>query len=844
MFILHMACREMRAAWRQLALFFLCIAVGVAAIVSVRSFTEQFARSLARQARAIAGGDVRVARNRPWTSEARNAVDRGLASAQVAIDYTETIETQTMVRAEADDTVRPTMVDLRAVQSRYPLYGDVRLSDGRPYAHAMLADRGAIVSASLLPRLGLQVGDRIRIGTLTFTIRAAAERVPGNGLNFSPMPRVLVDYDTAAAAGLTGFGSRVRYSWLFKTVAGQETTLTRSIWAEARQTKPGLAIENYRYVENWLSRSVNSVDGFTALVGLSVLVLGGIGVGSATRVFIQQRLQTIAILKCLGGRNSQVLAAYLTQGVALSIAGSLFGLLLAYGVSALGVKQVAAFVPLDLQAGLTWRASLQGVSIGVLVALLFSVPPLIEIRHVKPALVLRRESGRRPFDWIQLGARAVLMLALLTMAAWEAGSYRRVAVFAGGLAGTGLVLQLAGLSLTAVVRRIGHLPSFVLRHGIGSLHRPGNQTPVILFAVGLGALFLIAVRIHQINLMAEYRLDLGALTADMFLIDIQPDQRANALDTLGKLGATDVTVVPVVRARLVGAERTNPLRGRDEQVRRQFGGEWRLTYRDRLESAETIVAGSFWDAAASDRPEVSIEDDIAKMLDVEVGDSLVFDLLGRRITAPVTSLRQVDRASRSLSWLTRFEIVFRPGVLDAAPHVFVCSLKAPPPGTARAKLQNALVERCPNVTVIDALDDIDEIRRRVNALSLAVSLLGGFVYACGVLILVGSIAMTKFQRLYEAAILKTLGARKGLIVKVAVVEYGVLGLLAGAIGSAASVGVTWAMTEYGRMETPWHPRPSVNVIGVAATAVLVTIVGVLASWDVIRKKPLGTLREQ
>jgi putative ABC transport system permease protein len=241
---------------------------------------------------------------------------------------------------------------------------------------------------------------------------------------------------------------------------------------------------------------------------------------------------------------------------------------------------------------------------------------------------------------------------------------------------------------------------------------------------------------------------------------------------------------------------------------------------------------------------VSIEDDVAKMLDVEVGDSLVFNLLGRRISALVTSVRQIDRASRSLSWLTRFEIVFRPGALEAAPHVFVCALKGPPPGPARAKLQNALVERCPNVTVIDALDDIDELRRRVSALSYAVSALGGFVYVCGVLILVGSIAMTKFQRLYEAAILKTLGARTRVIVQVAMVEYGILGLLAGLVGSAASIGVTWAMTEYGGIETPWHPRPAINAIGVGVTTLLVAIVGVLASWDVIRKKPLGTLREQ
>jgi putative ABC transport system permease protein len=299
-------------------------------------------------------------------------------------------------------------------------------------------------------------------------------------------------------------------------------------------------------------------------------------------------------------------------------------------------------------------------------------------------------------------------------------------------------------------------------------------------------------------------------------------------------------LLPLARGRFVDYRRAD---GRPMRAPRGFG-EWRLSSRGALESFETITAGRFWSDATPGSPEVSLDERFADGLGIHVGDVMTFEIGGRRIETPVTSLRRAERRMRSLASYARFDILLRPGTLDGSPYMLIGTLKGPADRAARAALQNAFMEQFPNVTLIDALDDIEEIRARVDEVSFGVSILGGFVFASGTLILVGSIAMTKRQRLYEAAILKTLGAKKKTIAAITLVEYGVLGLLAGVIGSAGAIGVTWAMTRFGRSGVVWHAHPLVNVAGVIVTMVLVTIVGQAASWDVMMKKPLGILREE
>jgi putative ABC transport system permease protein len=374
---------------------------------------------------------------------------------------------------------------------------------------------------------------------------------------------------------------------------------------------------------------------------------------------------------------------------------------------------------------------------------------------------------------------------------------------------------------------------------------PRESTKAVLFAVGIGTLFLVSVRQQQVNFQAAYSDDLSTLSADMFAIDIQPDQRAATEAAFTTLGARDDRLVPVVRTRIVSLK-WGPAehRGTPQEALKRVLGDRRVSYSATKNGSDTIVAGKFWDATASSQAEVSIEEDAAHYMMVEVGDTITFEIAGRRIDATVTSLHKLERRTRQLSWLTRFDILFRPGTLESAPHMFVAAARGPAAGPDRARLQNAFLEAFPNVTLVDALDDITEIRERVARASSAVSVLGAFVNLCGVLILVGSIGVTRGRRLYEAAILKTLGARRRVLVKIAMTEFAVLGLIAGSIGSTASIALTWSLMSFGRSRTPWLFSPAVNATGVLGTVALVTTVGVLSTWSVLMRKPLGTLREQ
>ena len=374
-----------------------------------------------------------------------------------------------------------------------------------------------------------------------------------------------------------------------------------------------------------------------------------------------------------------------------------------------------------------------------------------------------------------------------------------------------------------------------------NLARPGNQTRVILLSVGLGSFFIIGIHAVQANLLGAFALEIRDDTPDMFLLDIQQDQVAGVSALLTQRVQQAPSFLPVLRARVTGVtgQRTN-LESAREVRRRGVGREYTVTYRDHLEENERLVAGAFWGPEASDQGEVSVEESVRERLDLELGDTIRFDILGREILATVSSVRTVDwDDSRSGG----FMFLFRPGVLERAPHSVIAFMRGPPETVARARLQRDLVAGFPNVSVIDGLEVIATIRRILDYVTLAISVVGGIALLSGVLILVGSVAMTKFQRRYETAIFKTLGATTRTIVLMLVFEYGLLGTLAGLVGSVGALALTWGLTRF-LLEITWTPAPLVNLAGLGLTALVVAVVGVTASLDVLRRKPLATLRAE
>jgi putative ABC transport system permease protein len=400
------------------------------------------------------------------------------------------------------------------------------------------------------------------------------------------------------------------------------------------------------------------------------------------------------------------------------------------------------------------------------------------------------------------------------------------------------------------VRPLSRTRIFALRHAVLSLQRPGNQTRVILLAVGLGAFFVLGVRAVQGSLLDEFSVELEQGGPDMFLIDIQQDQVDKVRAFLTQRSATGSApprVIPVLRARITavrGAE-VNLEDVRAVRERGSLAREYTITYRDHLESNETLIDGAFWTGQGPQAPdatelEVSIERSIHERFAIGVGDRMRFDVLGRIVEARVTSVRDVEWQDARNGG---FMFVFRPGPLSRAPHSFIAIVRGPENTQARAAFQHELVSTYPNVSAIDVREVLASVQDVIQSVTLAVSIVGGIALFGGVLILVGAVAMTKFQRVYEAAILRTLGASSRTLTMMLASEYTTLGLLAGTIGALGALALSWAVCRF-VFEIDWTPAPGLLIAGAAITTVMVAVIGVVSSRDVLRKKPLATLRAE
>ena len=851
-FVVRMALREIRASWQRLLFFFICIAIGVGSIVALRSLIQSVRVALAGEARTLLGGDVVVTTNRPWTRPVLEKLDAEQRAGRVALRL-ETAEIPTMVRPSDPSKPAARMVELRAVGPEFPLYGTVTLQEGA-YSHALLANRGAVVRPELLAQFELDVGDRIQIGSEPFEIRGVITAEPGRRIGaFTLGPRVLIDRADLDATGLLTFGTRASYQQLLRVpdpVAEPLAVELRQVFADEF-----VNVRWYRRTEDQMGENLTRAENYLSLVGLVVLILGGIGVSSVTRVFVQQKVRSIAILKCVGSSSSQMLAVYLTQVLLLGVGGSALGVALAGGVLA----AVPAFAGnladvLKVDVGLTPSAVVQGFAIGLLVSLLFSLVPLLEVRHVKPSLLLRQDVPRPPgFDWLKWSVTGAVAAALVGVASWQAGSVEVGLLLSGGFVAAAFVLHLAGAALVRAVQPLRNSPSFALRQAVLHIARPGNQTRVILLAVGLGAFFILGVRTLQANLLRDFAIQAGPDAPDMFLIDIQPDQRDALAAFLDEANgpAPGPTIIPTLRARVVAVQgREMSLDGYQQTRGRGLAREYTVTYRSQLEANEELIDGAWWDEAPMQgEAQVSIEERFSDRDNdgnfrlgsrIRVGDEMRFDVLGHIITARVTSVRRVDWQDFRAGG---FMFVFRPGTFDGAPHTYISALQGPRDPGARARMQASLVNRFPNVSVIDLREILQTIQAIVGNVTLAVTVVGVLVLFSGALILVGAVSMTKYRRVYEAAILKTLGASSRLIAAMLVLEYGVLGAIAGTVGALGAIVLSWAIARYA-LELPWEATPGITIGGIVATAVLVAAIGVLASIDVLRHKPLATLRAE
>lgn len=841
-FILNLTFREIRSAWRRLLFFFLCIAIGVGSVVALRSLIINLSQAVGGDARELLTADLVVNSTNDFSPTDVAKIEAVINSSNIVEDRNEAIETSAMARPIDAENKSFGFVELKGIEPPFPLVGKFILSDGNPFDFKLLENRGAVVAPILLEKLNLKVGDKIKIGESEFQIRATFDQEPGGGTNgFRLGSRVFVEKKAFDEAGITRSGSRVRRRILYRT-SGNPTELVKQL----RDTLQGstITVQSFRETQENLNEQFERTENYLSLTGLLILVLGGVGVWNVARVFVEQKRKTIAVLKCLGANANAVITVYLLQILTLGLIGSLFGVLLAQIFLWFAGWYFADALPAAMSYAVNFSTAWQGVLLGVLISFLFSALPLLQVRFIKPNLLLRDEAGEkmRRLDPTKLIFGAISLVGLLGVAAWQAGSVKVGAIFLVGLGVTSIFLYAAAFLLTKLLRRVKNFGSFAIAQAINSLYRPGNQTKIILLAVGLGAFVVLGVQSLQGNLIREFDFTRNQKLPSLFFIDVQKSQVDKLKSIVEAATGEDVQLVPTIRARiaLVNGEPIDYSNVEVRQQQGQIGREFAVTYRPNLDENEKIIAGDWWQGEPKeDEAEVSVEERFARTINVAVGDWLTFDISGRKINARITSLRSLDvRTTR-----TAFVFVFRPGFLEKAPQTFVATVLKKLPENDRARLQRTLIDEFPNVQIFDVAEVVAAVQKLVNNFVLAISFVGGFVIVSGMLILIGSIALTKSQRIYENAVLKTLGAKRPTLAAILFAEYGILGLLAGIIGAGFAVLLSFAASKF-VFDIGWEFDWKLTVIGILVTALLVMIVGAISSFDVLFKKPLGILRSQ
>lgn len=839
-FIFNLTRREIRSSWRRLLFFFLCIALGVGSVVALRSLIQNLTRAVGTDARALMTADVDISSTNDFTPTEISKIEAAVAESGIADGRNEAITTSSMARPSDASNTSVKLVELKGIEPPFPLVGNFELEDGTPFDFSLLANNGAVVAKILLEDLNIKVGDKLRIGEGEFQVRGVFDQEPGGTSGFRLGARVFVEKKAFDDAGITRNASRVRRRILYRTT-DNPTELVRKLRESLKGTT--VTVQSYRETQENLGEQFARTENYLSLTGLLILVLGGVGVWNVARAFVEQKRKSVAILKCLGAGGGRIITVYLLQILTLGFVGSLFGVGLAQ-LALLFVRwRFVDALPEKMTYAVNFSTVIQGVTLGVLISLLFSALPLLQVRNIKPKLLLRDEnnSSIRRLDFTKWLFGALSLLGLLGLAVWQAGSVQVGAFFLAGLGATSAVLYLTALVLTRLLRRFRNVGPFALSQAVNSLYRPGNQTRIILLAVGLGAFVVLAVQSLQTNLVREFDFTRNQRLPSLFFVDIQKSQIENLAWLIESHIGEKAETIPTVRARIshVNGEPFDFGQRETRQQQGQIGREFAVTYRAEMDENESLVSGQWWSAEPGDVPEVSVEEEMAGRLKVTPGDSITFDISGRKLTARVANIRKLDLRNTR----TAFVFVFRPGSLEKAPQTFAATVLKRSSATERQRLQRDVLEAHPNVQIFDVADIVATVQRLVSNFVLAISFVGSFVILSGILILIGSIALTKSQRIYENAILKTLGAKRAVLTAILFGEYGLLGLLSGFIGAVFATLLSFTVSRY-VLEIDWEFDPRLTLGGIFVTAAIVMLVGAAASFDVLFRKPLSTLRSQ
>lgn len=834
-FAFRMAWREARASRGRFVFVILAIAAGVAALSGVKGFNESVHYTLLSEARTLMGADLVIRMSvEPTAEEQAFLEDLALRG----IDSTPVTETVSMASSSAQS--QPLLSSIKAADlTVYPYYGTIVFDPPNP----TISDDAVVVSSDLLMRLDVGVGDRVRVGAGDFEIAAVSLSEPDRmTTGFTLGPRVLMSPEAFQRAGLDVPGSRATRRILLHLP--DETNLgdIREEISEAFGRRA--RVSDFTQENRTLSRGLDRATTFLSLVSLIALIVGGLGVATSIEGHLRQKMDSIAMMKCLGGRSRQLMRIYLAQAVILGLAGSIIGVVLGFGAQLIFPRFLVDYFDVDVHLVLSIVPIFQGVLAGVLTALLFTVPPLLSIGRIRPALIFRRDMqeadmpGRGWSPWLAFG---LIGFGLWAMAVWIGDSLYTGSIFAGGLLVSVLLLGGAGKALMLAIRKtLDRLPPTLhpgIRYGIANLYRPGTHMTAVLVALGIGVMFTLSIQLLQATLVDQLVMSAPPDMPNVYMINITDRERDDLWSLVeSQEGVIDAEEPSPAVAAMLDSVNGVPVDEIDLQAgeRRYLRTQFTLTWSDQPPPGTEILEGEWWEAGTQEAL-VSVEDNAAGILRLQVGDRVAWSIGGRVREARVANIRRTDGTRAGAN----NQFILTPGTLDEFPGVYFGALRVEP--SAVGALSRAVFERFPSVTVVNAADIIDIVQDTIGRISLTVRFVAAFAILGGAIILASSIAGTRYRRVREVAILKSVGARRSRIVGIFSVEFLVLGVVAGAIGSLLAVAFTAVVVDQlldGEYVVDWLPLASAIVL----TAVLAILTGWLASYRILGQKPLEVLR--
>jgi len=824
----RLALRHLHREWRagELKVLALALVIAVASVTSVNFFTSRIHQALTGQANDLLGGDL------VYLSDNGVAEVRDKRAAELGLQSARTVEFPTMVLAGEKNQ----LVALKAASDGYPLRGHNRTAP-KLFAADSQVEGGPVpgtvwAGSRLLTILGVDVGDEVTVGSINLKVAAVLTSEPdqSEGVLFNIAPRLLMHADDMPASGLVQPASRVVYRLL---LAGDAAAIEQIRQEWEPKLVQGESLHDVQDARPEVRSALNRGESFLALAALVSVLLAGAAVAMATRRFISRHLDNCAIMRCLGAEQAVISRLYLTQMVVLGLLASVVGIAVGYLAQWGLMIFLAPLAGIELPAPSLWPIVL-GLVTGMVTLLGFVVPPILQLKNVPTLRVLRRDLGGLQIS--ALSAYGIGMLAFVVLVLFQAQDLKLAAAIIAGLLLVVLLLGLVAGGLLLLLKPLRKKGGPAWRFGVTNISRRSGHSLIQMIGFGVGLMALLLLAVVRTDLLSEWENRLPADAPNRFLINIQPGQLDGVRQFLRSEGVEPPLLYPMVRARLVGVN-GKTVTADDfitDRAKRLVKREFNLSWAEQVQAGNAVTSGRWWQPEDRGKAFFSVEQGLAKELGLGVGDSLTYDVAGQHFSAEITNLRQVNWES----FKANFFVMAPPGLLDDYPVNYITGFYLP---TAQHGVLNRMVQQFPNITVLDVATILDQVRAIIEQVILAVEYVFIFTVLAGLMVMYAAIHATLDDRIHEAAVLRTLGARRSQLMSSIVLEYAGLGLLSGLVGAitAGAIGMVVAKQVF---DLIYVPGPMLWLSGMLIGAIGVGVAGTLGTRFVLNQPPLKTLR--